>query len=205
MDIVSWGRKTKGGKREDQIKAAFRRAGCAVDEPDDPFYLDQPLEKQPARLDIRHMPELENAVHSLADKGQLVVITLGHFGVPRVWAWVAQNLARKAASIRDLESGKTWDFAVDPGAGYEIERLVESMSNRLRTVNARVARIESGRLGPKEKLADPALRKRAARLWADPEKTKAMVAEEIGVSVMTLHRHLGPKTEAERKAKKDAK
>lgn len=70
---------------------------------------------------------------------------------------------------------------------------------------ARVARIESGRLGPKEKLADPALRKRAARLWADPEKTKAMVAEEIGVSVMTLHRHLGPKTEAERKAKKDAR
>lgn len=199
MDVVCWARRTVGGKREDQIKMAFRRAGCAVDEKDDPYYLDLPLEKQPARLDIEHMPELQRAVHLVMEGGLLVVMSLGHFGVPRIWAWTASHLVRKGCSLRDLESGKTWDFGDDPAAGYEVERLVDAMANRLRTERARAARAASGRLGPRQKLADDATMRRARRAWADPALTAKQAAETVGVGVATLYRHLGPKEEFERK------
>jgi hypothetical protein len=200
MDIVAWARRTRGGLREDQIKAKLRRAGCPVDEIDDPFYLDQPLPTQPARLDIEHMPELKKAVHSLMDGSQFVVLSLGHFGVHRIWDWVATHLARKGASIRELENNKSWDFKTDPGAGYEIARLVEDMSNRLRTENARAARAASGRLGPRQKLADDAVMRRAKRLWSDPSLSAKDVALEMNIGVATLYRHLGAKVEAEQEA-----
>lgn len=205
MDVVCWARRTVGGKREDQIKAAFRRAGCAVDAEDDPYYLDQPLEKQPPRLDVEHMPELQQAVHSVMDGGQFVVVTLGHFAVPRIWVWAAAHLVRKGCSLRDLESGRIWDFGQDPAGGYDVERQVEAMANRLRTERARAARAATGRLGQRQKLADDATMKRARRAWADPELTAKEAAAMIGVGVATLYRHLGPKEEFERKMAAKAK
>lgn len=159
------------------------------------------------RLDIKHMPELQNAVHSLVDGGQLVVISLGQFGVPRVWEWVAAALARKRASVRDLESGKIWDLAVDPGTGFEVSRLVEAMSTRLRLEKANAARAASGKLGPRQRLADEATMKCARRAWADPSLSAEKAAEKVGIGVATLYRRLGPKTEFEAKeaAKADAK
>lgn len=204
MDIVCWARRTVGGKREDQIKAAFRRAGCAVDQHDDPFYVDQPPAKSPPRLDIDHLPELQRAVYSLQSGGQFVVMTLGHFAVPRVWEWVAQHLARKACSLRDLDSARTWDFAQDHGAGYEVTRLVETMANRLRTEKARTAAAAAGKLGPRQKLADPATMERAQQVWADPNLSADKAAKTLGIGVATLYRHLGPKTEFEKKAAKAA-
>lgn len=200
LDTVCWARQTRGGRRQDQIRAAFRRAGCAVDQQDDPFYLDPPLAKPPARLDVQHLPELGNAVASLVPGGQLVVISLADFALPRIWEWVAQHLARKGCSLRDLESGRTWDFAVDPGAGYEIARLVEAMANRRRTETARAIASAAGKLGPRQKLADEATMKRAQRYWADPTLSGPQAAELVGVGVATLYRHLGPKTEYEAKA-----
>lgn len=200
MDIVCWARRTPGGKREDQFRATFRRASCAVDADDDPFYVDQPLKTQPPRLDIQHMPQLEVAVNSLMDNGQFTVISLGHFGVVRVWEWVATRLARKGASLRDLESGKVWDFRADPGAGYEVSRAVEAMSNRLRTEKARAIAAAAGKLGPRQRLADEAVMKHARRAWSDPTLSAQAAADVVGIGVATLYRHLGPKSEAEAKA-----
>lgn len=151
------------------------------------------------------MPELERAVHSLMPAGQLVVMSLGHFGVVRIWEWAAARLARKAASLRDLESGKVWDFAVDPGAGYEISRLVAEMSNRLRTEKARTIAAAAGKLGPRQRLADDKMMAKAKRLWADPTLSAQAAANEIGIGVATLYRHLGPKGEAEAKPTKKPK
>lgn len=198
---MCWARRTPGGKREDQIRAAFRRAGCAVDAEDDPYYVDQPLDKQPPRLDIEHLPELEAAVNSVMDRGRLVVMSLGHFGVTRVWEWAATRLVRKRASLRDLESGRAWDFAADPGAGYEIGRLVEGMSNRMRTEKARAVAAATGKLGPRQRLADAATMARARRAWEDPALSAQAAAEKIGIGVATLYRHLGPKSEAEAAAR----
>lgn len=200
MDVVSWARRTPGGRREDQIRATFRRAGCAVDQPDDPFYIDEPMASRPVRLDIEHFPKLEAAVSSLMEGGQLVVLSVGQFAVRRVWDWAAIHLTRKRASLRDLEGERTWDFSTDPGAAFEVGRLVEQMATRLRLEAANAARAAAGKLGPRQKLADDKVMARAKRLWADSDLSAAEVAKAIGISVPTLYRHLGPKAEAEAKA-----
>lgn len=102
-------------------------------------------------------------------------------------------MARKGVKLFDLESKREWDFRADPGAGYEVEQLVEQTFNRQRTSAATAARIAAGKAGPREKMEDEALKRRAARAWADPELSASAAAAEVGLGVATLYRHFGPK------------
>ena len=198
MDIVGWTR-LRSGKTADMCRAKFERAGVPSGDWA-PIYIDQPTPKV-TKLTVDHMPELRKAMNSLMAGGQLVVLALGDFGVARVWSWAADRLAEKKSSLRNVETGAVYDFAADPAVGYAVSALVEKEMNRSRTEKMRAARIASGHLGPREKLLDPALKRKCARLWADPNLSAAMVAEQTRISAPTLYRHLGPKGEAEAKYK----
>lgn len=190
MIVSSWYRLTAGGKPASRFRTLLRMAGCAVDAEDDPSYSDGPLPRG-ARLAVESLPGLHACVSSLGRGGRLVVPSFGHFGAMRVWLWVAAEAARRGASVVDLETGATLDFAVDPGAGLVGAQLVEEWTGKMRTAKAREARIAGGRLGgPKEKLAGARLHE-ARKAWGEDDgRSVSEIAVQFGVSEATLRRKM---------------
>lgn len=128
----------------------LRRAGCAVDRQDDPFYWDAPRRGTSPKLE--NLPNLQRAVQSLNAGERLVVCTLAHFASAAVWYWVATECARRGATVSDIDSGKLFDFAADPGAAFEAAAMIEEQLRKQRTEKAREAAAELGHVGRRASL-----------------------------------------------------
>lgn len=171
----------------------LRKRGYAVDQEDDPLFVEPSAKTTKQELKLTNATELGTAVAGLLHYGPgsiLGVPNFGHFGSLNMWFEVAAKVAALKGRIECAETGEI----LDPSKGEDVARgakMVNDAINRRKGRTMTEKRVEMGITGgapPKltgKRLVD------AQEMFVDLSISIPEIAEKLGVSRSTVIRAMG--------------
>jgi DNA invertase Pin-like site-specific DNA recombinase len=187
---------TRGGPSVETQRLALREAGV---EDDRVVYVEAGLIRRKGKVLPDHLAmrrEMIRAVRRGADD-VVVVSSLDRLGLTTADILGAVDaISRKGGAILDVSAGETYRWHPDATGLVAAAARAERALMLERTAKARQAGKELGFEGGRPKaLASKKKLAEAKRLWPDQELSAKAVSKLVGVSVRTLYRELGPRSE----------